>query len=266
MHPMLNTAISAARSAGDIIMRYSDRVDELEVQEKGRADFVSRIDEMAEETIIDTLKSAYPDHSFLGEESGTIKGDSAYEWIIDPLDGTTNYLYGIPHYSVSIALKRDGVLYQSVIFDPAKDDLFTASRGNGAKLNQKRIRVGKRRSLEKALLVTGIPYKASQDMDIYLNTMKALVPGTAGIRRPGSAALDLAYVAAGKYDGFWEFGLNSWDIAAGVLMVQEAGGLVGDLKGGNTHMTSGDIVAASPRVFKEMLQRMHPVLKDYPKQ
>lgn len=266
MHPMLNTAITAARSAGDIIMRYADRVDELDVQEKGRADFVSRIDEMAEEIIIDTLKTAYRDHSFLGEESGTIKGDSAYEWIIDPLDGTTNYLYGIPQYAVSIALKRDGVLYQSVIFDPSKDDLFTASRGNGAKLNQKRIRVGKRRSLENALLVTGIPYKASQDMDLYLETMKALVPGTAGIRRPGSAALDLAYVAAGRYDGFWEFDLNEWDIAAGVLMVQEAGGLVADLKGGNTHMTSGDIVAASPRVFKEMLQRMHPVLKDYPKQ
>jgi myo-inositol-1(or 4)-monophosphatase len=261
MHPMLNTAVTAARKAGDIISRYSDRVDQLEIQEKEQSDYVSQVDKMAEEAIIDTIHYAYRDHSILAEESGRHKGDSAFEWIIDPLDGTTNYLYGIPQYAVSIALTRDGKLFQSVIYDPAKDDLFTASRGQGATLNNKRMRVSSRRSIENALLVTGIPYKTSQDMDLYLDTLKALVPKTAGIRRPGSAALDLAYVAAGRYDGFWEFGLNQWDIAAGVLMVQEAGGLISDMMGGDTHMECCDIVAASPKVFRDMHKRIHPVMK-----
>jgi len=259
---MLNTAITAARKAGDIIMRYADRVDQLNVVEKDRNDFVSKVDQMAEEVIIDTLHTAYRDHGILGEESGRHEGNSEYEWVIDPLDGTTNYLYGIPQFAVSIALKRAGKLYQAVVFDPAKGDLFTASRGNGATLNNKRIRVSPRRSMENALLVTGIPYKADQDLDFYLRTMKALIPNTAGIRRPGSAALDLAYVAAGRYDGFWEMGLNQWDIAAGTLLVQEAGGIVSDLQGNNTHMQTGDIVAASPRIFKEMLQKLHPLFDD----
>lgn len=260
MHPMLNTAITAARKAGDIISRYAHRIDQLDIQEKASNDFVSQVDKMAEQAIIDVLHTAYRNHSILGEESGRYEGDSIYEWVIDPLDGTTNYLYGIPHYSVSIALKKDGKLFQGVIYDPAKDDLFTASKGNGAMLNQRRIRVRKRRSIENSLLTTGIPYKASQDMDLFTETLKAITPNTAGIRRPGSAALDLAYVAAGRYDGFWEFGLNQWDIAAGVLMVKEAGGLVGDLKGGSTHLDTGDIVAASPAVFKDMLKRLHPVM------
>ncbi|MEE9351220.1 MAG: inositol monophosphatase family protein [Thiotrichaceae bacterium] len=261
MHPMLNTAVTAARKAGDIISRYSDRVDQLDVQEKEQSDFVSQVDKMAEEAIIDTIKYAYRDHAILAEESGKHEGDSSFEWIIDPLDGTTNYLYGIPQYAVSIALTRDKKLYQSVIYNPANGDLFTASRGQGAMLNNKRLRVTPRRSIENALLVTGIPYKANQDMDLYLETLKALVPDTAGIRRPGSAALDLAYVAAGRYDGFWEFGLNQWDIAAGVLLVQEAGGLVSDMFGGDKHMESGDIVAASPKVFRDMHKRIHPVVK-----
>ena len=261
MHPMLNTAVTAARKAGDIISRFSDRVDQLDVQEKQQSDFVSQVDKMAEEAIIDTIHYAYRDHSILAEESGRHKGESSYEWIIDPLDGTTNYLYGIPQYAVSIALTRDGKLYQSVIYNPANGDLFTASRGQGAELNNKRIRVTPRRSIDNALLVTGIPYKASQDMDLYLETLKALVPDTAGIRRPGSAALDLAYVAAGRYDGFWEFGLNAWDIAAGVLLVREAGGLISDMFGGDDYMASGDIVAASPKVFRDMHKRIHPVVK-----
>jgi myo-inositol-1(or 4)-monophosphatase len=260
MHPMLNTAITAARKAGDIIFRYAHRIDQLDVQEKSSHDFVSQVDEMAEQAIIDVLHTAYRNHSIVGEESGRHEGDSIYEWVIDPLDGTTNYLYGIPHYAVSIALKKEGKLFQGVIYDPAKNDLFTASKGNGAMLNQRRIRIRPRNSLENALLTTGIPYKASQDMALFTKTLTALTPNTAGIRRPGSAALDLAYVAAGRYDGFWEFGLNEWDIAAGVLMVQEAGGLVGDLKGGNTHLETGDIVAASPAVFKEMLKRLHPLV------
>ncbi len=261
MHPMLNTAVTAARKAGDIISRYSDRVDQLDIQEKEQSDFVSQVDKMAEAAIIDTIRYAYRDHSILAEESGRHLGDSVFEWVIDPLDGTTNYLYGIPQYAVSIALLREGKLYQSVVYDPAKGDLFTASRGQGAMLNNKRIRVSPRRSIDNALLVTGIPYKASQDMTLYLETLKVLVPDTAGIRRPGSAALDLAYVAAGRYDGFWEFGLNQWDIAAGVLLVQEAGGLIGDMLGGDTHLETGDIVAASPKVFRDMQKRIHPVIK-----
>jgi len=266
MHPMLNTAIKAAHEAGDIIARSADRIDQLQIENKDKNDFVTEVDRIAEDTIIGILKRAYPDHAFLGEESGKHEGSgdkpNQYEWIIDPLDGTTNFLYGIPHYAVSIALKKDGKLDQAVIYDPMKDDLFYASRGGGAFLNKRRMRVSKRLSLSGALLTTGVPYRPDQDnlIDPYFQTMKALIIDTAGVRRPGSAALDLAYVAAGRYDGFWEFGLHEWDIAAGVLLVQEAGGLVGDLQGGNSHLKSGDIVAASPKVFKDMIKRLHSVL------
>jgi myo-inositol-1(or 4)-monophosphatase len=262
MHPMLNTAIMAAREAGDIIARSADRIDSLHIEIKDINDFVSEVDRNAESIIINTLKKAYPDHAFLGEETGYTEGTAEYEWIIDPLDGTTNFLYSIPHYSVSIALKRRGKLYQAVIYDPIKDDLFTASKGQGATLNNRRIRVKNRRDMHGALLTTGVPYRPDQQhlVDPYLASLKALIPDTAGIRRPGSAALDLAYVAAGRYDGFWEFTLHEWDIAAGVLMVQEAGGMVSDLKGGNDHMKTGDIVAASPKVFKEMIKRLYPIV------
>jgi myo-inositol-1(or 4)-monophosphatase len=273
MDPMLNMAIKAAHAAGDIIARSADRIDQLQIENKDKNDFVTEIDRTAEDTIIDILKQAYPTHSFLGEESGkhsatkvepksVNKSDVSYEWIIDPLDGTTNYLYGIPHYAVSIALKRNGKLEQAVIYDPMKDDLFYASRGGGAFLNKRRMRVSKRLSLSNALLTTGVPYRPDQAgiIDTYFKTMKVMMVDTAGIRRPGSASLDLAYVAAGRYDGFWEFGLNEWDIAAGVLLVQEAGGLIGDLKGGNTHLETGNIVAASPKVFKDMITRLHTVL------
>ncbi len=268
MNPMLNMAIKAAQQAGDIIARSSDRIDQLQIDSKDKNDFVTEVDRLAEETIIQTLKKAYPDHSFVGEESGKTaaskKSEIDYQWIIDPLDGTTNFLYGIPHYAVSIALKKNGKLDQAVIYDPIKDDLFYASRGGGAFLNKRRIRVSKRNSMEGALLTTGVPYRPDQEalMDTFLASLKALLPDTAGVRRPGSAALDLAYVAAGRYDGFWEFTLHEWDIAAGVLLVQEAGGLVGDLKGGNSHMTTGNILAATPRVFKEMVKRLHPVLNN----
>lgn len=267
MNPMLNMAIKAAQQAGDIIARSANRIDQLQIENKDKNDFVTEVDRLAESTIIDLLKKSYPSHSFVGEESGTHKAskesDIDYQWVIDPLDGTTNFLYGIPHYAVSIALRRDGKLDQAVIYDPIKDDLFYASRGGGAFLNKRRIRVSKRLSMHGALLTTGIPYRPDQEklIDPYLESMKSLLPDTAGVRRPGSAALDLAYVAAGRYDGFWEFSLHEWDIAAGVLLVQEAGGLVGDLKGGNSHMQSGDIIAASPKVFKEMVKRIHPILK-----
>jgi len=262
MNPMLNTAIKAAREAGEIITYHASKIDQLDVQQKGVNDFVSEVDKKAEEQIIYLLKKAYPEHSILGEESGQhyVEG-SDYEWIIDPLDGTTNYLYGIPHYAVSIALLYKGRLKVGVVFDPIKDEMFSAARGEGARVNNRRLRVSGRTSLDSALLTTGFPYKPDQDVPLFIKTLEALLPNTAGIRRPGSASLDLAYVAAGRFDGFWEFKLNSWDIAAGVLIVQEAGGLVGDLVGGNSHMTTGDILAASPKVFKEMVKRLYPILK-----
>ena len=267
MNPMLNMAIKAAQNAGDIIARSADRIDQLQIENKAKNDFVTEVDRLAEATIINLLKKSYPGHSFVGEESGTHEAtedsEVEYQWIIDPLDGTTNFLYGIPHYAVSIALKRNGKLDQAVVYDPIKDDLFYASRGGGAFLNKRRIRVSKRPSMHGALLTTGVPYRPDQDnlVDPYLQTMKALIADTAGVRRPGSAALDLAYVAAGRFDGFWEFSLHEWDIAAGVLLVQEAGGLVGDLKGGTSHLKTGDILAASPKVFKEMVQRIHPIIE-----
>ncbi len=264
-HPMLNTAIRAARNAGDIIARSVDRIDRLKIKSKKNNDFVSEIDLQAEEEIINTIKKAYPDHSFLAEESGTQAG-SEYQWIIDPLDGTTNFLYGIPHFAVSIALRVKGRLEVGVVYDPLSQELFTATRGGGAQLNGKRIRVTDRRSLDGALLGTGIPYTEDQYkyMDSYFSMMKDLIPGTAGIRRAGSAALDLAYLAAGRFDGFWELNLNIWDIAAGVLLIEEAGGMVGGIRGEADFLDKGHIVAGNPRIFKSMLQKIkkhvHPDL------
>lgn len=263
MHPMLNTATAAALKAGKLIIHQTQRLDQLTIESKELNDFVSEVDRAAEAEIIGALKRAYPDHGFQGEESDPINPDADYQWIIDPLDGTTNFLYGVPHFCVSIALKRGNRLDQAVIYDPTLDELFTASRGDGARLNNRRIRVSPRKSMKGALLSTGIPFKATQDVDIdtYLQTLKALNEGTAGIRRHGAAALDLAYVAAGRFDGFWEFGLKPWDMAAGALLIQEAGGLVSGLQGGNDYFETGNIVAGNPKVFKEMLQRLHPIVK-----
>jgi len=260
---MLNIAVRAARNAGNIIARYADQVDTLSITEKSHNDFVSEVDKRAEQEIIRTLHKAYPDHGILAEESGTHQGND-YEWVIDPLDGTTNFLYGFPHFAVSIALRHKNRLEQAVVYDPIRDEMFTASRGGGAQLNGKRIRVTNRRGLEGALLGTGIPFREEQMpyMEAYLQMMQALIPGSAGIRRAGSAALDLAYVAAGRLDGFWEIGLNRWDIAAGVLLIEEAGGLISDLTGKETHMQSGDVVAANPRVFKAMLQKIRPFVPE----
>lgn len=259
MHPMLNIAIKAARQAGTIIMRSVDRIDSLTIEHKDANDFVSEVDRKAEEQIIHTLLDAYPTHSIMAEEGGSKEGDD-FEWIIDPLDGTTNYLYGFPQFSVSIALRNKGRLEQAVVYDPLKDELFTASRGSGAMLNNKRIRVTGRKDMQSALLGTGVPFRPDQDLDTYLETMRVLIPQTAGVRRAGSAALDLAYVAAGRLDGFWEFGLKPWDMAAGILLIEEAGGLVGDLSGGPNHMRSGNVLAGSPKVFKHMAQRLRSVL------
>lgn len=258
MHPMLNIAVRAARRAGDIIARSTDKVDQLEVKHKADNDFVSEVDHQAEEEIIYVIRKAFPEHAILAEESGQHAGND-YEWVIDPLDGTTNFVHGFPQYAVSIALRHKGRLEVAVVYDPMRQEMFTASRGAGAHLNGKRIRVSTRNSLKGALLGTGIPFRDDLPyLDAYLDMLKALLPGSAGIRRPGSAALDLAYVAAGRLDGFWEFGLNQWDMAAGVLLIEEAGGLVSDLNGGFTHMQTGNVVAAPPKVFKAMLQAIKP--------
>ncbi len=259
MHPMLNTAVKAARAAGNIIARHVDRIDDLNIESKARNDWVSEVDRAAEQEIIKIISRAYPEHGFLAEESGRHGNGDEYQWIIDPLDGTTNFLHGFPQYAVSIALKFRDHLDQAVIYDPFKQELFTASRGNGAAVNGRKIRVSGLRNLDSALLGTGIPFREHQDLDHYLETMRVMLPGTAGVRRAGSAALDLAYVAAGRLDGFWEYDLNAWDMAAGVLMIQEAGGIVTDLKGKADHMETGDVLAGGIKVHAEMLKRLKTV-------
>lgn len=256
---MLNIAIRAARNGGNVIARAVDRLDQIKIATKAENDFVSEIDRQAENEIIYTLQKSFPDHGILAEESGRQQGND-YLWIIDPLDGTTNFIHGFPQFAVSIALQYKGRLEQAVVYDPLSQELFTASRGSGAQLNERRIRVSKRSDLNGALLGTGFPFKKQQHLDVYLETFKALFPMTAGIRRAGSAALDLAYVAAGRLDGFWEIGLSPWDMAAGVLIIQEAGGLVSDFSGGNDFMETGNIVTGNPKVFKAMLQKIRPHL------
>ncbi len=257
MHPMLNFAVKAARRAGAIINRASDNLDALTVRHKSLNDLVSEVDRAAEDAIIDSLKSVYPDHAILAEESGA-SGESEYQWIIDPLDGTTNFLHGFPVYAVSIALAHKGQIQHAVIYDPTRNDLYTASRGSGAYLNDKRLRVSRRDKLIDSLIGTGFPFRASADIDAYTAMFKTLTTKTAGIRRPGAAALDLASVAAGRLDGFWEIGLSPWDMAAGILLITEAGGLVGDLEGESNYMDSGRIVAGNPKIFSQLLQAIEP--------
>lgn len=259
MQATLNIAIEAARAAGKIIFRNMSRVHSLNIQTKEKNDFVSEVDLQAEQEIINVIHRVYPQHGILGEESGSkFSGkDDEYQWIIDPLDGTTNFLRGFPHYSVSIALKHKDRLEVAVIYDPFKDELFCAGRGNGATLNDRKIRVSKLTNFDGALLATGFPYKENQNIDTYLSSLKDIMLQTAGIRRAGSAALDLAYVAADRVDGFWEYGLNAWDIAAGCLIVQEAGGLVGDTDGGHSYLESGNIVAANSKIFRLLLQALN---------
>lgn len=262
MHPMLTIAVKAARRAGNIINKASQNLDLLTVSKKSHSDYVSEVDGAAEEAIIKVLQTAYPDHAILAEESGHQEGhgNSEYQWIIDPLDGTTNFLHGFPKYSVSIALKHRGILTHAVIYDPNMNELFVASRGSGAFLNDRRIRVSKRTKLEDCLIGTGLPFRDLTHIDAYFAMLKDIVPRIAGIRRPGSAALDLAYVAAGRYDGFWEIGLAPWDMAAGCLLITEAGGLVGDLEGNETQLESGQIIAGNPRIFGQLLQVIAPHL------
>jgi myo-inositol-1(or 4)-monophosphatase len=260
MHPMLSIAVKAAREAGRIINRASQDVGAIAIQTKTYNDFVSDVDRSAEQAIIDILKDAYPDHGFWGEESGHDNHEADNIWIIDPLDGTTNFLHGFPQYCISIALQQKGVLTQAVIYDPVRNDLFTATKGRGAFLNDKRIRVTNRSKLQDSLIATGFPYRDFTHLDTYLGMFKDMIKKTTGIRRPGSAALDLAYVAVGWVDGFFEINLSAWDIAAGGLIVQEAGGIVGDFEGNESWLETGNIVAANPKVFAQMLQVLNPHL------
>ena len=260
MHPMLSTAVKAARRAGSVINRGARDLDRLTITTKGPKDFVSEVDRAAEAAIVEVLHDTYPGHAILAEE-GTAKGanaDAEYLWIIDPLDGTTNFLHGLPQYCVSIALQHKGQITQGVIYDPVRNDLFTATRGRGAFLNDHRMRVSRRQHLRDCLVGTGFPFRDGSDLDTYIKMMRVMMTETAGLRRPGSAALDLAYVAAGYYDGFWEIGLNAWDVAAGSLLIIEAGGLVGDLLGDEAYLYGGQVIAANPRIFAQMVKVLSP--------
>lgn len=262
MEPLLNIAVSAARQAGDIIIRHMEQVDRIKVTEKGLNDYFSEVDIKAEQAIIAAIHKAYPNHSVLAEESGlTNASDDEPQWIIDPLDGTSNYLHGFPFFSVSIALKIKGRIEHGVIYDPLRHECFAASRGRGARLNDRRIRVSKQTQLNASLLSTGIPFRDPALAARYFPTLEAMNGKCAGLRRTGSAALDLAYVASGRVDGFWELGLHTWDIAAGSLIIREAGGLISDAQGGDNYLKSGDVIAGTPKVFKSLLQVVSPVLK-----
>ena len=242
-------------------MRSFSRLDSLTVNQKQENDFVSEVDRNAEQAIISTIQRAYPDHAILAEESGS-QGKDDFQWVIDPLDGTTNYLHGFPQFAVSIALLHRGRLECGVVYDPTRDEIFRADRGAGAFLNDRRLRVTDRKSLKGALIGTGIPFRDQRYIDPYLGMLKDLTLETAGIRRPGSAALDFAYVAAGRIDGFWELGLSVWDFAAGTLLVQEAGGVVSDIGGGSRHLETGNVLAGNLRVHREMVKTIRPHLVD----
>ncbi len=262
MHPIVNIATRAARQAGDIIMRSTERMDKLTITNKSENDYVTEVDQKAEQEIIHAIRKAYPDHAILAEESGHTEGSAEFEWVIDPLDGTTNYLHQFPQYSVSIAVKQKGRLEHAVVYDPLKDEIFSASRGAGAQMNGRRLRVSPAKGLEGALLGTGFPFKDQRYLDIYLQMLKTMIIPSAGIRRAGSAALDLAYVAAGRLDGFWELNLKPWDMAAGLLLIQEAGGMVSDIKGGHNIFETGHVIAGNPKVFKAMVKALHPYASD----
>lgn len=254
MHPILNVATIAAKAAGEFIVSHIENIDKLTISEKENNNFVTQIDTHAERIIIETIQKYYPKHSILAEEGSGLQNDSDFEWIIDPLDGTTNFLHQFPQYSVSIAVREKGRLMHGVVFDPLKDELFCATRGEGARLNNFKIRATQQKTLKHALLATGFPYYQFDNLDEYLASLKTFMTQTAGIRRAGSAALDLAYVAAGRVDGYWEFNLKPWDIAAGALIAQEAGALVIDMEGNDQFLKTGNIIAANPKLIKEMVK------------
>jgi myo-inositol-1(or 4)-monophosphatase len=256
MHPMLNTAVKAARKAGAVINRGANDLDRLTIHRKRQNDYVSEVDHAAEAEIIKILKEAYPTHGFLAEESGKDRAKNEYVWCIDPLDGTTNFLHGNPQYCVSIALLHNGVPEQGVVFDPNRNELFTATKGAGAYLNERRIRTSKLENFKDALIATGFPFREESQFDEYVAQFSAMIRATAGLRRPGAAALDLAWVACGRVDGFWEIGLSPWDMAAGALLVREAGGRIGDLQGEDKFLESGKVVASNPKIFTQLLKTL----------
>jgi myo-inositol-1(or 4)-monophosphatase len=256
MHPMLNIAVRAARRAGSIINRAALEGGGYEVRTKRANDFVTKVDHAAEAAIIETVRKAYPDHAVLAEESGDSAGQAEYQWIIDPLDGTTNFIHGFPQYCVSIAVRHRDALAHGVIYDPVTNELFTASKGRGAYLNDRRIRVSKCLRLADALVGTGFPFKEMERVDLYTKQLRAMMTSSAGIRRAGAAALDLAYVACGRLDAFWEMGLSAWDMAAGALMILEAGGLVGNLQGEDGWLESGEVACATPKIYPMLLETL----------
>jgi myo-inositol-1(or 4)-monophosphatase len=259
VHALLNIAVMAARRAGEVIVRNLNRLESLTVTSKGRNDFVSEVDRAAEAEIIGIIRKHYPHHAFLAEESGA-SGEDETVWIIDPLDGTTNFLHGFPTFAVSIACQQRGRLEHAVIYDPISQELFTSSRGGGAHLDNRRIRVSKQRTLEGSLISTGFPYRANtRFIDSYMLMLKSVMQETAGVRRPGAASLDLAYVAAGRADAFWEIGLSPWDTAAGTLLIQEAGGRIGTLSGGEFRQ-GGNVLAGTPKVYAALLEVLAPHL------
>jgi len=261
MHPMLNIAVRAARAAGKEIVRAFEQLDKVEVELKGTNDIVTNVDKDAEYIIVETIRKSYPKHTIIGEECGLLVGeDNDFQWVIDPIDGTANFIKGIPHFAVSIALKVKGKLDQSVIYDPIRGEVFSASRGKGAQLNGFRIRVNKTKDLNSTILATGFPFNKKQHINAYMEMFKSLFLKSADMRRAGSPALDLAYLAAGRVDGFFEIGLKPWNTAAGELLVIEAGGLVTDFIGGHNHEKSGNIVAAPSKILKDILKDIRPHL------
>jgi myo-inositol-1(or 4)-monophosphatase len=240
------------------MLRHLNKLESLQIAEKGRNDFVTRVDQLAEEAIIEVIKDHYPDHAILAEESG-LSGEHEYQWIIDPLDGTTNYLHGFPVFSVSIAVAQENELQHGVVYDPLRQEIFSASRGEGAQLEGRKIRVSKQVGLRHALIATGFPYRSDEgQVDVYLRMLRAVMLETAGVRRPGSAALDLCYVAAGRVDGFWEMGLRKWDMAAGALIIREAGGRISDFHGADTYLESGNVIAGTPKVYSALSKLLAP--------
>lgn len=258
---MLNIAVRAARSAGDIIDRAASNRSSLKINQKGMNDYATEVDRHAENEIIDTIKSAYPEHTILAEESGEHSGND-YVWVIDPLDGTTNFIHDFPQYSISIALIHKGKTEVGVVFDPLRDELFTASRGGGASLNNHRIRVNQQTNLKGSLIGTGFPFRKQQHLNSYLSMFKAVFTDCSDIRRAGSAALDLAYVASGRLDGFWEIGLNQWDMAAGILLIQEAGGVATDFSFKDKYMESGNLIVGNPKVHQHIYKAIEPFVTD----
>jgi myo-inositol-1(or 4)-monophosphatase len=258
MHGMVNIAIRAARRAGEIMVRQMNQLEALKVVEKSRNEFVSQVDHAAEAAIIEIIKDHYPEHAILAEESGAA-GEHEYQWIIDPLDGTTNYLHGFPQFCVSIGVARKGELEHGVVYDPLRQEIFSASRGQGAQLDGRRIRVSKHTTLQQSLVGTGFPYRANlEHIERYLKMLRSVMLESAGVRRPGSAALDLCYVAAGRIDAFFELGLSKWDIAAGALIIREAGGRISDFRGGDGYLDSGNVIAGNPKTYAALSKLLSP--------